>query len=113
MQIPKALIEGTQLTNINSTYYTATNVRTRIDKCTLCNTTGGAITVTLDIVVAAGTAGVTQRVMSARSIGAGETYPCFSELVGHWLNPGDSIQGLASAATSITLRASGVEVSGI
>jgi hypothetical protein len=109
---PKAIIEPSQLPNANNTYYTATGIRTIIDKMTLCNTTAGAVTATIDLVVSAGSSGVSQRVISARSIAAGETYTC-PEVVGHILNPGDSIQGLAGAAASITIRASGREVSGI
>lgn len=109
--IVKAIIASQQLTNANATYYTATNVRTIIDKLTLCNTTGGAVTVTLDLVDSGGSAGVTERLLSARSINAGDTYTC-PEVVGHVLNSGDTIQGLCSANTSITIRASGREVTG-
>jgi len=108
----KTLIASQQLTGSNATYYTSTNIRTIIDKFTLCNTTAGAITATIDIVDSGGTAGVTERLISARSIAAGETYIC-PEVVGHILNSGDTIQGLASAATSITIRASGRVVSGL
>lgn len=109
---PKSIIASQQLTAINATYYTATNIRTIIDKMTLTNTTAGAVTVTIDLVDSGGTAGATERMISARSIAPGETYRC-PEVVGHVLNAGDSIQGLASAATSITIRASGREVSGL
>ena len=109
---PKALIESQQLTNANAIYYTATNVRTIIDKFTLVNTTAGAVTATVDIVASGGTAGVASRLISARSIAAGETYTCL-EIVGHIMNSGDTIQALASANTSITIRASGREVSGV
>ena len=113
MQVtPKAIIASQQLTDANATYYTATNVRTIIDRMTLCNTTAGAVTVTLDLVDSGGAAGATERVLSARSIAAGETYTC-PEVAGHYLDPGDTIQGLASAAASITIRASGREVSGV
>ncbi len=108
---PKKLVASQQLTGSNATYYTATNVYTIIDSAYLCNTTGGAVTATIDLVDSGGTAGVSERCISARSIAAGETYPC-PELVGQILNPGDTIQGLASAATSITFRVSGREVSG-
>lgn len=108
---PKAIIQSQQLTNANVTYYTATNVRTIIDKFTLVNTTAGAVTATVDAVDSGGTAGASERLISARSIAAGETYTC-PEVVGHILNPGDSIQALASANTSITIRASGREVTG-
>jgi hypothetical protein len=112
MITPKSLIQSQQLTATNATYYTAINVRTIIDKMTLTNTTAGAITVTIDLVDSGGTAGATERVISARSIAAGETYTC-PEVVGHILNTGDSIQGFASATTSITIRCSGREVSGV
>ena len=43
---PKALITAQQLTNAAATYYTSTNVVTIVDKFTITNTTGGAITLT-------------------------------------------------------------------
>lgn len=106
---PKTLIDSQQIANSATTYYTATNVRTIIDKFTVCNTTAGAVTVTVDIVDSGGSSGVTERIISARSIAAGETYTC-PEVVGHILDSGDFIAALASAATSLTLRASGREV---
>jgi hypothetical protein len=109
---PKGLIASQQLSGTNATYYTATGVRTIIDKMTLTNTTAGAITATIDLVDSGGSAGASERIISARSIAAGETYNC-PEAVGHILNPGDTIQGLAGSAASITIRASGREVSGI
>ena len=110
--VPKCFVEGKQLPSSNDTHYISTSVRSIIDKCTVCNTTGSVATLTLDIVVAAGSAGVTQRIISARSIAAGETYNC-SEMVGHILNPGDSIQGLSGTASALTIRISGREISGI
>lgn len=108
---PLALVDSQQLTNVNAIYYTATNVRTIIDKMTLCNTTGGAVTVTVDLVNAGGTAGVAERLISARSLAAGETYIC-PEATGHVLNASDTIQALASANSSITMRVSGREITG-
>ena len=109
---PKPLVASQQLTNSNASYYTATNVKTIIDKCTLCNTTAGAVTATIDVVDSGGSAGVTERLISARSIAAGETYVC-PEVVGHILASGDTIQGLCSASTSLTIRVSGREFSGV
>lgn len=105
---PKALIASAQLTNASALQYTATNVKTIIDKMTLCNTTAGAVTATVYF----GTASAGNTVISARSIAAGETYTC-PEVVGHILNAGETIYALASANTSITIRASGREVSGV
>lgn len=106
---PKSLIASQLLTGSNATYYTATNVRTIIDKMTIVNTSAAAIAVTIDIVDSGGTAGTSERVISARNIAAGETYTC-PEVVGHILNPGDTIQGLGNG---LTIRASGREVSGL
>lgn len=107
--VAKALIETQQLTAANATYYTAVNVRTIIDKMTLCNTTANAVAVTIDTVKSGGTSGAVERVISSRSIAPGETYLC-PEVVGHILNTGDSIQGLGAL---ITIRASGREISGL
>lgn len=104
----KELIASAQLTNASALQYTATNVRTIIDKFTLCNTTAGAVTATVYI----GTASAGNTIISARSIAAGETYTC-PEIVGHVLNATETIYALASANTSITIRSSGREVSGM
>lgn len=105
----KALVEGVQISNSATTYYTSTNVQTRIDKCTVCNTTAGALTFSIYKVASAGSAGATNTLISTRSINAGETYTC-PEVVGHWLNSGDFLAAIASAATSLTLQASGIQV---
>jgi hypothetical protein len=47
-------------------------------------------------------------VLSARSLAAGETYVP-PGAIGEWVENGGTIQALASANTSITLVASGVE----
>ena len=100
-----------QIANSATTYYTATNLRARIDKCTVCNTTAGAINLTIYKVPSGGSASATNTLISARSIAAGETYTC-PEVVGHWLEAGGFISALASAATSLSLEMSGIEVSG-
>lgn len=108
---PKGLVASQQLTNASASYYLATNVKAIIDKMTICNTTAGAVTATVDLIDSGGSAGVTERIISARSIAAGETYTC-PEAVGHVLNSGDSIAALASAGSALTFRVSGREVSG-
>lgn len=108
---PKKLVSTQQLTNANATYYTAENCYTIVDAAYLCNTTALPVTATIDLVDSGGSAGVAKRCISARSIAAGETYTC-PELVGEILNPGDTIQGLAGANTSITFRVSGREITG-
>ena len=108
--INKRLAASAQLTASNVTYYTAVNVRTTLDKVTLCNTSAAAVVVTMDAVDNGFSPGVVQRLISARSIAPGETYTC-PEIAGHVLNAGDSIQNFASAGLAIKLRMSDRETS--
>jgi len=109
--VAKALVDPLQLTAADVTQYTApANTRTIIDKATVTNTTGGAVTVTVNLVKAAGAVGAGNTVISAQSVAAGAAYLC-PEVVGHILNPGDFISAKASAGASLTFRASGREVS--
>lgn len=105
----KRLVSGSQIAASNTTYYTATNVRARIDKCTVTNTTAGAVTFNLYLVPSGGSAGVTNQIVDTKSVGVDETY-VVSEAIGHWLDVGGFISAGASAATSLTLVVSGVEV---
>jgi len=56
-----------------------------------------------------GTANAANLIIDARTIVPDETYTC-PELVGHVLDSGGFISTLASAATSLTIRASGREI---
>lgn len=108
----RSLFAPNQAPNANTTQYTAAvGVRTILDKFTGTNTTAGAVTLTVFLVPSAGAAGVTNTIVSARSLAAGECYT-FPEIVGHVLNAGDFLVTLASAAASITVRGSGREVTG-
>lgn len=108
--IAKPIIASKQAENSQTTQYTApTGTRTIIDKFTATNTTVGAVALTVNLVTSAGSAAASNVVISAKSLSAGETYAC-PEVVGHVLNTGDFISTLAGAATSITIRASGREV---
>jgi len=98
------------LTGSTATYYTATNVKAILDKVTLCNTTAGAITVEMWLVPTGGTAGDSNKVLDAISVAAHTMYT-YPEIVGHVLAAGDTLQAKASAATSVSLRVSGREVS--
>jgi hypothetical protein len=101
--IPAKQAEGTQFTQ-----YTATNCKTIIDKFTATNTTAGNVTISVNLVTS-GVAGVTNLIVDTRSLAPDETYT-FPELVGQVLEPNGFISTLASAATSLTIRASGREI---
>lgn len=103
----KRLVSGSQLTAAAATYYTAPALtRSIIKAAQLTNTTAGVVAVTMYLVPAAGSAGATNTVISARSIAAGETYNC-PELVNAVLEPAGTIQGLG---LNVTLTVSGVEI---
>ena len=103
------MVDGSQLTASAATYYTApANTFATIAACTLTNTTGGAITATLYLVPNGGTAGVTNCILSARTLAAGESFNVGSA-IGQTLPAGGTLQALASATTSITLVCSGYE----
>lgn len=110
MTTNKKLVEGSQLTTSAATYYTApANTTTIIKKVTITNTSSGAVTVTIYLVPSGGSAGAANTITSAKSIAAGATYEAY-EVENQVLMTSDSIQALASAATSLTLQASGIEV---
>lgn len=110
---PKKIVAAQQLTTVIATYYTTPSaIVTIVDKFTLTNTTSAAITATVYMVDASGTAGASECLISARTLASGETYTC-PEIVGHILNHGDTIQALASANSALTVRISGREVSGL
>lgn len=107
----KSLFTPLQIAAAETTQYTApTGTRTIIDKLTGTNTTAGAQTITVKLVQAGGAVGVANTIVSAKTIAPGECYT-FPEIVGHVLNAGDFLSTLASAGASITVRASGREVS--
>ena len=105
----KNIIPAKQAENAQTTQYTATGCRTIIDKFTVTNTSASNVTFSVNLVASGGSAGVSNLVLSAKNIVPGETYLC-PELVGQVLEPGGFISTLAGAATSLTIRASGREI---
>jgi len=105
----KVLIPAKQAENTQTTQYTAANCKTIIDKFTATNTTAGNVTISVNLVISGGTAGVSNLIVDVRSLAPDETYT-FPELVGQALEPGGFISTIASAATSLTIRANGREI---
>lgn len=102
--IPRKQAEGAQ-----TAQYTAVNCKAIIDKFTITNTTGGAVTFSASLVAVGGTANAANTVLTGKSVQAGETYTC-PELVGQVLEAGGFISTIAGAATSLTISASGREI---
>jgi hypothetical protein len=107
--IVKVLIPAKQAENAQTTQYTATNVRAIIDKFTVTNTSANNVTFSCNLVTVAGAAATSNLIIDARTIVPDETYTC-PELVGQALEAGGFISTLAGAASSLTIRASGREI---
>jgi len=105
----KVLIPAKQAENTQTTQYTAANCKTIIDKFTATNTTAGNVTISVNLVISGGSAATSNLIVDARSLAPDECYT-MPELVGQALEPGGFISTIASAATSLTIRANGREI---
>jgi hypothetical protein len=105
----KVLIPAKQAENAQTTQYTAVNCKAIIDKFTVTNTSAGNVTISVNLVTSGSTPAASNLILDTRAIAPDETYTC-PELVGQALEPGGFISTIASAATSLTIRASGREI---
>jgi hypothetical protein len=92
-----------------TTQYTATAAKAIIDKATVTNTDTVNRTFSVNLVTSGGSPGNSNLVIDDRTVVPGETYLC-PELVGQSLESGGFISTIASAATALTLRVSGREI---
>lgn len=105
-----SLIPAKQAENSQTVQYTApTGTKAIIDKLTATNTSGANATLSVNLIPSGGTVGNGNLISKTRTIAAGETYT-FPEIVGHALLSGGTISTIASAATSITIMATGREI---
>jgi hypothetical protein len=107
---PTLLIAPKQAEAAQTVQYTSplAGKGTLIDKFTATNTSAGAVTLSVNL-VADGTASDNDLIVKTKPIAAGAT-DTFPELVGSFLNPGHTISTIASAATAITIRSNGREL---
>lgn len=106
---PTVLIEPKLAEAINTAQYTADGVIAIVDTFTVTNNGATAETITVNVVTNLGTADASNRIVNARNIEVGECYTC-PEMVGQVLMNADYISTTASAATTLTIRASGREI---
>lgn len=103
----RSLVAGSTLTGAAASYYTVpAGTKAVIKSATVCNTTAGAVNLTLYLVPNGGTAGASNTVVNARSIAANASDNC-AELINKVLEAGASIQAVGA---SLTLVVSGWEV---
>lgn len=102
--IPAKLAESAQ-----TVQYQSTNVSAIIDKFTATNVSGAVATLSVNVLNAPGAAADANLIVKQKALQPSETY-LFPELVGQTLSPNNVISTIASAASAITIRASGREV---
>lgn len=105
----KNIIPRKQIENVQTAQYTAVNCKTIIDKFTVTNTSAANVNFSANLIAEGGSAGDGNLVVKTRAIAPNETYTC-PELVGQTLESGGIISTLAGAATSLTISASGREI---
>lgn len=105
----KVLIARKKCEDALTTQYTATNCKAIIDKFTITNTGAGNVTFTAYLVASGGAANADECIINARSIAPNECYLC-PELVGQMLESGGFIATDAGDGTSLTISASGREI---
>lgn len=105
----KNIIPRKQAENTQTTQYTALNCKTLIDKFTVTNTSSSNVTFSCNLVATGGSASNSNIIVKDRSIAPNESYTC-PDLVGQVLEDGGFISTIASAASSLTISASGREI---
>jgi hypothetical protein len=105
----RTLIAPKQMEATQTTQYTSVSAKTIIDKVTVTNTDTVNRTFSVNLIQSAGSATNANLIIDDRTVVPGETYLC-QELIGQVLDSGAFISTIASAATALTIRASGREI---
>lgn len=108
--ISKNGIQAKYIENAQTTQYTASNVRARLDNITVTNVTGAAATFSINIVPSAGSAATSNLIISTKSVQPGEVYRC-PELVNKVLNSGSFLSAIAGTASALVIDAAITEMS--
>jgi len=106
---PKVLVPSKSMESTQQTQYTADNVKAIIDKFTVTNVSTSNVSFGVNVVISGGTVGADNLIIKDRTLAPNESYACPS-LVGHSLEKGGFISTIASAASSLTMRISGREI---
>ena len=106
----KNIIPPKQAEAAQTAQYTADGVKTIIDKFTATNTSASDITFSVNLVPNGGTPSNENTILKDRVIIPNEVYTC-PELIGQVLESGGFISTIVSASSSLTITASGREIS--
>ena len=106
----KVLIAAKQAEATQTTQYTApTSTKALIDKFTVTNTSATAASLSVNLVTTGDSPGASNLILDTRVIAPHECYSC-PELTGQGLEAGGYISTLASAASALTIRCFGREI---
>jgi hypothetical protein len=106
------IVQGQYLgSSAASLYASPAGTVTRIDKLTVCNSSGSSVTVTFYLVPSGSSIGGDNTSTFAQAISAGSTWNSPNEY-GLYLGPGDAFWGLCSAASSASVFAAGTQATG-
>lgn len=105
----KNIIPRKQAENTQTGQYTAVNCKTIIDKFTATNTSASNVTISVNLIANGGSASDGNLIVKLRTIVPNETYT-FPELIGQSLESGGFISTIASASNSLTISATGREI---
>lgn len=113
MSIKPNNIVAAQLTNAApatpGSYVAPANTKSVIKKLTFTNNDTVARTVTVYLVPSGGTAGVTNILVAARAVAAGDTFDC-TEALGQTMLAGGFISAFADSASKVTINGAVAEV---
>jgi hypothetical protein len=106
----KTLVSAKTAEAVQTTQYASPTAAAIIDKFTATNYSSAVASLSVNLVAVSGGPSNDNLILKTRALQPGETYQC-PELVGQVLMLGGFISTLASAASAITIRVSGREVS--
>jgi hypothetical protein len=108
----KQMVAPQQLTTSDALYYTVpANTTGVVKRATFTNTSAGAVTITANIVPAAGSSAAGNRVIDPQNttLSAGQTYVA-PELAGKTMPAGTMLRMKSDTATAVTVAVDGVEI---
>lgn len=98
------LYQGQPTGSFTTLYTVPASTDVKLTSIVLCNVTAALATITLSVVTAAGTAGITNEIVSALSINANSTVVIDTSI---YMSAADFIAGLQGTTSAITATLSG------
>jgi hypothetical protein len=97
------LVVPVAMTGSDAAYYTAPVLTfAKVGRAVFCNTDTSAHALTMNLVAAGGSSGVSNTLISSRTLSPGESYVS-PELAGLVITPGSMLRGLSATTVSITV----------